>query len=369
MPSKLQQNWSTWFWLFGCLLWSSLLSADKTAGSSAPIQTMIIDSGFKSIDNRSAYWFEPLYAGPKYKYFDEDRLTTLTVPALASIEATDKSHSPMSLLEANLLAADRSFMTSHSTMVAQLFKETSWKNTSGEDEAKPIPVPEPMAMVRSGAFQTVHQVAEYLRTYFEALDKIIKSEGVRIAVRTQGLSAKGISKFCSHQKLTGDCELLKESYIFEYRRLIRANSQTAFVISAGNTGRALDEDSIDLHFFNEPNVLSVAALNDTGDGLAVYSSWHSDRVRIAAPGATFDTTMGGAREDGTSFAAPRVALDLKKAMSQEWIKRSAAKSISRFLKKNALPMSAIKDKVSRGLVLNRSSWCERLLNFLFAKDT
>ena len=89
-----------------------------------------------------------------------------------------------------------------------------------------------------------------------------------------------------------------------------------FVAAAGNDSDDNDTDPLPepAGRFDLPNILSVAAIDNTG-GLAVFSNYGKKTVDIAAPGeGILERAAGGSRVpaagwawlDGTSMAAPHV---------------------------------------------------------------
>jgi subtilisin family serine protease len=92
------------------------------------------------------------------------------------------------------------------------------------------------------------------------------------------------------------------------------NSGTLFIAAAGNDGMNADSSPMYPAAYNLPNILSVAAINNTGN-LSIFSNYGVKSVDVAAPGegilSTFPMLEGDystAYEylDGTSMATPHV---------------------------------------------------------------
>ena len=83
------------------------------------------------------------------------------------------------------------------------------------------------------------------------------------------------------------------------------------VAAAGNDGNDPVKGSLYAYPASYDGVISVANLTQTSNGYAVSStSRHNDKVTIAAPGSSIETTSAGggyAMVSGTSFSAPYVA--------------------------------------------------------------
>ena len=82
-----------------------------------------------------------------------------------------------------------------------------------------------------------------------------------------------------------------------------------FLAAAGNEGANNDETASYPANYNVPNIVSVAATNDT-DRLAWFSNFGATTVDLAAPGVGILSTLPGdsyGRYSGTSMATPHVA--------------------------------------------------------------
>ncbi len=91
-----------------------------------------------------------------------------------------------------------------------------------------------------------------------------------------------------------------------------------FIAAAGNSGRNIDSDPSYPAAYNNTNIISVAAINSSGD-LASFSNYGISNVDIAAPGVSILSTISHqycgqtsgsdcyASLNGTSMASPHVA--------------------------------------------------------------
>lgn len=98
-------------------------------------------------------------------------------------------------------------------------------------------------------------------------------------------------------------ELLRQAITEHNQRKI------LFVTSAGNGGADIDSSPHYPSSYDIDNVLSVAAIGDSGD-LATFSNYGRTSVDIAAPGVRILSTLPGGvygYSQGTSMAAPHVA--------------------------------------------------------------
>jgi len=88
------------------------------------------------------------------------------------------------------------------------------------------------------------------------------------------------------------------------------DNNIVFVTSAGNTGSNHDVSPKYPSSYNQPNIISVAALNYDKNDLAGYSDYGKNTVSIAAPGTSIYSTLPNntyGYMSGTSMAAPQIA--------------------------------------------------------------
>lgn len=146
---------------------------------------------------------------------------------------------------------------------------------------------------------------------------------------------------------TDECQQYEQEYL-------RALNQAGilFVASAGN--EAYDNDSIPSSpaNCNVPNVISVAAVNNTGD-LASFSNYGARKVHVAAPGEdiwSLTPDKGYESAQGTSMAAPHVSgvaallFAVRPELSPEQAKQR--------LIQTSKPLSALAGKVVSGGIVS-----------------
>jgi subtilisin family serine protease len=96
---------------------------------------------------------------------------------------------------------------------------------------------------------------------------------------------------------------LHEAIVYSY------NNDVVFVAAAGNSGTNNDDAPLYPASYDVPNIISVAATNDS-DQLAAFSNYGVRTVHIAAPGVSILSTYPGGiftTLSGTSMAAPFVS--------------------------------------------------------------
>jgi subtilisin family serine protease len=125
-----------------------------------------------------------------------------------------------------------------------------------------------------------------------------------------------------------------------------------FVASAGNNGRNTDASPQYPAGYNAPNIVSVAATDDS-DTLALWSNYGVASVDLAAPGVNIYSTLRGASYgtmSGTSMAAPHVSGAAALVLSRcGWLKTDELKNV---LLGYVAKVSALAQKVLSGGRLN-----------------
>jgi subtilisin family serine protease len=118
---------------------------------------------------------------------------------------------------------------------------------------------------------------------------------------------------------------------------IRAAGNTLFVAAAGNDTNNDDGEGMEPCTVNAPNVLCVAATNQS-DKLAWFSNYGRRTVDVAAPGVDVLSTVPGGEYDllsGTSMATPHVAgiaalaLGLNPSLTTEQLKQVVMKGVDK----------------------------------------
>jgi RHS repeat-associated protein len=131
--------------------------------------------------------------------------------------------------------------------------------------------------------------------------------------------------------------------------ITRANRRNVVVVcSAGNGSRDLDASPYYPASFALPNLISVAASDNT-DQLASWSNWGARNVSVAAPGTNILTTqMGGGywNVSGTSAAAPLVAGIA--GLLKTWRPLANTRLITRAIADGARQVASLSGKVSSG---------------------
>ncbi|MEH7402874.1 S8 family serine peptidase [Gottfriedia acidiceleris] len=130
------------------------------------------------------------------------------------------------------------------------------------------------------------------------------------------------------------------------------NSGSLFVAAAGNSGLNADTSPMYPAAYNLSNILSVAAINNTGN-LASFSNYGATSVDIAAPGENILSAYPGnsyAYLSGTSMATPHatgtaaLVKSVYTAYTPAQIKDAIMKSVT--------PLSSLTGKVVTGGLLN-----------------
>lgn len=140
--------------------------------------------------------------------------------------------------------------------------------------------------------------------------------------------------------------------------LTMQQSNMLFVCSAGNNKQGgINIDTVKTYpaAFQLPNVLSVAAVDTTGN-LASYSNYGVNSIELAAPGSKIYSTLVGnsyGRFTGTSMATPFVSgsAAIIASMKQNFY----PSEIRHILIDSVSPSTSLSDKVSSGGLLNTAS--------------
>lgn len=148
---------------------------------------------------------------------------------------------------------------------------------------------------------------------------------------------------------------LNSSTYNEELYLTMLQSPMLFVCSAGNQnsgGLNIDETKTYPASFSLPNVISVSALDTTGQ-LASYSNYGIKSVEISAPGSSIYSTLVGntyGRFSGTSMATPFVSGTAAMLMTLD--QNYYASEIKQLLMDSSTPIESLKGKVRSGGALN-----------------
>ena len=121
------------------------------------------------------------------------------------------------------------------------------------------------------------------------------------------------------------------------------------VVSAGNTGAALEDVPTYPAAWDIDNVISVAAIEHTG-ALAAFSAYSRDRVAVAAPGVRIAGPYPGGRYalgSGTSQSAPLVSASV--AMALERHPHLTGAEVAAALRATVRPLSSVAETRSGGV--------------------
>lgn len=120
---------------------------------------------------------------------------------------------------------------------------------------------------------------------------------------------KGVKIVNCSWGMSGDNLALKEAM---------AQSNMLFICAAGNSANDIDQTSIAPASFDLPNIITVGAINDSGN-LTSFSNYGFNNVDVAAPGEDIVTTGTGniyVVSSGTSMAAAFVSAEAALLLSQ-----------------------------------------------------
>lgn len=144
----------------------------------------------------------------------------------------------------------------------------------------------------------------------------------------------------------GESEALKEA-------IQRANDAgILFLAAAGNNGTNNDEQAFFPANYDVPNLISVAALDNSGQ-LADFSCYGQNKVHIAAPGvAVLSSILDGGMDywSGTSMATPHVSGVAALVLANE-PELTVAELRERLLK-TSQPLFTLKNMISTGGMVN-----------------
>lgn len=128
-------------------------------------------------------------------------------------------------------------------------------------------------------------------------------------------------------------------------------SEMLFVVSAGNNGVDIDQESVYLGSYNYQNVFSVAAVDKNGE-LYQQSNYGKESIDIAAPGVDIYCAVvnGYDYDTGTSMATAVVTGVC--AMTFSTGKIENVLRVKNVVMENAMLKPAIKDKVKCGGIVN-----------------
>jgi len=124
------------------------------------------------------------------------------------------------------------------------------------------------------------------------------------------------------------------------------------VVAAGNNSQSIETDPEYPASYTEGNILTVAAIDDTG-ALASFSNYGSKSVDLAAPGDEIFSTYPTSSYkllSGTSMAAPMVAATA--AMLHEQDPHLTYSQIRSAIKASVVPDAALAGKTVTGGLLN-----------------
>lgn len=315
------------------------------------IKIMVVDQGFDFVAFQNA---DPETA----EIFDMNLLRSIKVPAALYSNSREES-----LLISNMAAHIRynmrqSPVETHLSLVAAMAAEATIGLGMNPDTL--IPVVDPGSLlgikrVNHGPFYSSADLFGFVEKSFSALDGIIKSQGVRIFIRSLGLPKTGAEKLCKdisfNHEIVEEClQKLGEFYNQQFRKLFRGNPNTVFVVAAGNSSEEMHADEfVEFDSFREDNVLPVAAVDESGLKLTDYSNWAADVVRVAARGTIYSKFVG--HVSGTSFAAPRAAAHLRETVVRN-LQLSGAELIKLFLKDRTHFEPLLLGKIKGGRVVN-----------------
>lgn len=140
-----------------------------------------------------------------------------------------------------------------------------------------------------------------------------------------------------------------------------ASCGCVFVTAAGNDGANMDDPALASYpaAFGLPNMLSVAAVDDTG-ALAGFSNYGSTVVDLAAPGQGVISTLpdGYGWGDGTSMATPFVAAAA--ALMYSVVPSLAPQDVVQRLRADVKPLTSLSGKVITGGMLDAGAVLTRL---------
>ncbi|HEY3366592.1 MAG TPA: S8 family serine peptidase [Symbiobacteriaceae bacterium] len=130
-----------------------------------------------------------------------------------------------------------------------------------------------------------------------------------------------------------------------------ANSGALFVAAAGNNGTNNDTQPFYPASYNLPNLIAVAAINNTG-ALAGFSNFGPNSVHLAGPGVNIDSTIPTAFNppygflSGTSMATPHVAGTGGLLLSRQPATQPSV--LKTLLQQTVKPLASLAGKVASG---------------------
>ncbi len=145
------------------------------------------------------------------------------------------------------------------------------------------------------------------------------------------------------------------------KKAMQDHPDMLFVIAAGNDEKGKGEGNIDQFpkypaAFDLPNMIVVAAVDETGKSLADFSNYGAQKVHVAAPGVSVMSFLPEGQTgklSGTSMATPFVTNLAVKILTVN--PKLSVKQIREIIFKSIDPIPALKDKVMYGGVINEKN--------------